>query len=165
MPEGHTLHRLADELTVTFAGRAVRVGSPQGRFADAAALLDGQVLEGAEAWGKNLFVALPAERFVHVHLGLYGTFDLHDDVDVVPEPVGQVRLRVVRPAGAGREAAYADLRGATRCELVTADERAAVFARLGPDPLREDADPDLAWERIGRSAAPIGTRTQDCRWG
>jgi endonuclease-8 len=155
MPEGHTLHRLADELTATFAGRVVRVSSPQGRFADAAALLDGQVLEGAEAWGKHLFVGFPAERFVHVHLGLYGKLDVHTSVDVVPLPVGQVRLRLVG------EGAYADLRGATTCELVTAEQRDAVVARSGPDPLRPDADPDRAWERIRRSRAPIGGLLMD----
>ena len=42
MPEGHTLHRLARELGGTFGGRVVRVSSPQGRFAEAAALLDGK---------------------------------------------------------------------------------------------------------------------------
>ena len=41
MPEGHTLHRLADDLTAAFGGRPVRVSSPQGRFAAEAALLDG----------------------------------------------------------------------------------------------------------------------------
>jgi endonuclease VIII len=40
MPEGHTLHRLALDLTQTFGGRVVSVTSPQGRFADSAALLD-----------------------------------------------------------------------------------------------------------------------------
>ncbi|MFA6574972.1 MAG: DNA-formamidopyrimidine glycosylase family protein, partial [Nocardioides sp.] len=59
MPEGHTLHRLARDLEAAFAGRLVRVGSPQGRFADSAALLDGQVVEGAESWGKHLFIAFP----------------------------------------------------------------------------------------------------------
>ena len=57
MPEGHTLHRLAGELSATFGGRAVRVTSPQGRFAESAALVDGSVVTGAEAWGKHLFVA------------------------------------------------------------------------------------------------------------
>ena len=161
MPEGHTLHRLARELTGLFGGHVVRAGSPQGRFADGAAQVDGTRLLDADAWGKQLFVRFEGERFVHVHLGLYGTFDLYDDVDAVPQPVGQVRLRLVRPAGASRPAAYADLRGATRCELVTAEERAAVVARLGPDPLREDADPDLAWQRISRSTAPIGTLLMD----
>lgn len=46
MPEGHVIHRLADGLTEAFGGCAVRVSSPQGRFAEEAALLDGQVLRG-----------------------------------------------------------------------------------------------------------------------
>ena len=142
MPEGHTLHRLARELSTAFGGRVVRVGSPQGRFADSAALLDGAVLVGAEAWGKHLFVELAGDRFVHVHLGLYGKFAVHTGVAEVPPPVGQVRLRLV---AADSGDAYADLRGATTCELVTPDQRDAVVARSGPDPLRPDADPTRAW--------------------
>ena len=91
MPEGHTLHRLADEITATFGGRLVRAGSPQGRFAESAALVDGQVLTGADAWGKQLFIGFADERFVHVHLGLYGRFDVHTGVAEVPLPVGEVR--------------------------------------------------------------------------
>jgi endonuclease-8 len=158
MPEGHTLHRLAGELAGAFAGRTVRVSSPQGRFADAAALLDGAVVEGAEAWGKHLFIAFSGERFVHVHLGLYGSFAVHPDVTEVPHPVGQVRLRLVT----GRApVSYADLRGATTCDLVTLQQRDAVVGRSGPDPIRPDADPGAAWERIRRSRAPIGGLLMD----
>ena len=160
MPEGHTLHRLARELTTVFGGRVVEASSPQGRFAGSAALVTDQVLVGAEAWGKHLFVEFssdqfPDDRFVHVHLGLYGRFDVHADVPAVPEPVGQVRLRLAT------EHAYADLRGATVCELLTAAERDVVVARSGPDPLRDDADPAVAWERIRRSKAPIGGLLMD----
>ena len=163
MPEGHTLHRLAGELGEAFSGRPVRVSSPQGRFADSAALLDGSVVTGAEAWGKHLFLTLQDEhggedRHVHVHLGLYGTFLVHPHVEAVPEPVGQVRLRLVAATGAP---AYADLRGATACELLTTQQRDAVVARQGPDPLRPDADPDRAWERIRTSRAPIGGLLMD----
>ncbi len=165
MPEGHTLHRLADELTATFAGRVVRAGSPQGRFADSAALIDGLVLAGAEAWGKQLFVEFPGERFVHIHLGLYGTCAVHVGVDDVPDPIGQVRLRLVAASALDRGSdatfSYADLRGATTCALVTWAERDAVVARSGPDPLRADADPDRAWARIRRSRAPIGGLLMD----
>ena len=35
------------------------------------------------------------------------------------------------------------------------------MARLGPDPLRPDADPDLAWHRIRRSRAPIAGLLMD----
>ena len=160
MPEGHTLHRLAGELNAVFAGRPVRVGSPQGRFADAAALVDGTVLEGAEAWGKHLFIGFTGERFVHVHLGLYGKFDVHAGVEEVPLPVGQVRLRIATGPGM-LGLAYADLRGATTCELVTGEQRDAVVARSGPDPIRADADPARAWERIRRSRAPIGGLLMD----
>ncbi len=58
MPEGHTLFRLARDLTEAFAGHRVRVSSPQGRFAADAALVDGSLMLGAESAGKHLFVEL-----------------------------------------------------------------------------------------------------------
>ena len=158
MPEGHTLHRLAGELAAAFAGGAVQVQSPQGRFADAATLLDGSPLEGAEAWGKHLFIAFAGDRFVHVHLGLYGTFDVHHDVEAVLPPVGQVRLRLVATR---TPPSYADLRGATVCELLTAEQRDAIVARSGPDPIRPGTDPGPAWERVRRSRSPIGGLLMD----
>lgn len=177
MPEGHTLRRLADELAAAFAGRQVRVSSPQGRFAADAAVLDGAVLVGADSVGKHLFVELDGERFVHVHLGLIGSFDVHThvdgdvdgdthgDVDEVPAPQGQVRLRLStgRAGGVddGGPAAYADLRGAITCALVGPERVAEVVGALGPDPLRADADPDLAWARIRRSDRSIGDLLMD----
>lgn len=154
MPEGHTLRRLADDLAGAFAGHRVEVSSPQGRFAAEAALLDGALLVDADSAGKHLFVEFEGERFVHVHLGLIGKFDVHPGVP--PLPVGQVRLRLAAP-GAG----YADLRGATRCDLVTLAQKEAVTARLGPDPLRAEADPRRAWARIARSHRPIGDLLMD----
>ena len=155
MPEGHTLHRLATALGDAFTGQQVRVTSPQGRFAESAALLDGRVVGSTEAYGKHLFVTFDEIDVVHVHLGLYGRFDVHRDVAEVPDPVGQVRWRLAS------ETSYADLRGATACELFTPAERDAMLARLGPDPLRPDADPDVAWQRISRSRAPIAGLLMD----
>ncbi len=60
MPEGHTIHRLAADHRERFGGRPVRVSSPQGTFADSAALLDGAVLETTEAHGKHSSSASPA---------------------------------------------------------------------------------------------------------
>ncbi|GAA1854317.1 Fpg/Nei family DNA glycosylase [Myceligenerans crystallogenes] len=57
MPEGHTVHRLARTLRDLFEGEPLRVTSPQGRFADGAALLTGRRLVEVEAWGKQLFCA------------------------------------------------------------------------------------------------------------
>ena len=156
MPEGHTLRRLADHLADAFAGHPVRVSSPQGRFEAEAALLDGTVLERADSAGKHLLLDFAGERVVHVHLGLIGTFDVRPGP--APLPVGAVRLRLVRE---GAHPSYADLRGAIVCALVTPDEAAAVRARLGPDPLRPDADPDRAWQRIRRSHRTIGDLLMD----
>ncbi|GAA1446804.1 Fpg/Nei family DNA glycosylase [Mycobacterium cookii] len=159
MPEGHTLRKLADDLAAAFAGRTVRVSSPQGRFTADAEQLDGARLLGADSAGKHLFVELEGERFVHVHLGLIGTFAVHTGVEEVPDPVGQVRLRLV--AGEPGALSYADLRGAIVCDLIGPERRAEVLGRLGPDPLRPDADPDLAWRRISRSPRAIGDLLMD----
>jgi endonuclease VIII len=153
MPEGHTLHRLADDFRARFTGRSVRVTSPQGKFADSAALLDGRVATGAEAHGKHLFLAFADDARVHIHLGLYGTFRFADGP--APAPVGQIRLRLAL------HESYADLRGPTRCALVTPEEARATAARLGPDPLRADADPDRAWARVSRSRSTIAALLMD----
>jgi endonuclease-8 len=160
MPEGHTLHRLATALDQAFAGHPVRVSSPQGRFTESAALLDGRTVERAESWGKHLFVHFAHDDLVHVHLGLYGRFDVHPDAATVPPPVGQVRLRLVQANGSSA-ASYADLRGATACELQTPGQRQALVDRLGPDPLRPGADGDLAWQGIRRSRAPMAGLLMD----
>lgn len=163
MPEGHALHRLAGQQTVQFAGRPVRVSSPQGRFAESAALLDGRTLLRVEAYGKHLFqVFHPRDAIVHIHLGLYGK--VAAGTGAPPEPVGALRLRLIGP-GADGEGQWADLRGATACDLITGPERAAILARLGPDPLRRGggtaADGDIAGARIARSKVAIGALLMD----
>ncbi|MDJ1138247.1 Fpg/Nei family DNA glycosylase [Streptomyces iconiensis] len=179
MPEGHTIHRLAQDCAERFTGRALRASSPQGKFADGAALLDGATLTGTEAHGKHLFLGFGPLGWVHVHLGLYGKFGFGEGR--APAPVGQVRLRLATPeaaggrartaartrtadgAGTGGEGAahYADLRGPTRCELITEPEKQAVHDRLGPDPLRPASDPEAAWARISRSRTTVAALLMD----
>ncbi|MCB0950703.1 MAG: Fpg/Nei family DNA glycosylase, partial [Mycobacterium sp.] len=111
----------------------------------------------ASAWGKHLFHHYDGGRAVHVHLGLYGTFTdwpLPDD-GPAPTPVGQVRMRMIG-ADSGT-----DLRGPTVCEVIETPEIPDVVAKLGPDPLRPDADPSLAWRRITKSSRPIGALLMD----
>lgn len=153
MPEGHTLHRLARQLTGLFADRQVHASSPQGRFADAAALIDGKVCAGATAYGKHLFVAFDRPETLHVHLGLYGTFA--SGPQPAPAPRGALRLRLETPEH------YADLRGPTTCELVLPGGVAGILARLGPDPLQRRADPELAWAKLRRRRTPIGAVLMD----
>lgn len=155
MPEGHTLFRLAADLQRAFGGGAVEASSPQGRFGDSAALLDGRVVESAESAGKHLFLRFDDDQILHVHLGLIGAFAIA--AGPPPAPVGAVRLRLV-----GRTA-YADLRGAITCELISPDKLLQILGQLGPDPLRSDADPDRAFARIRKSSKSIGALLLDQR--
>lgn len=162
MPEGHTLHRLARRQQRLFGGHPVALSSPQGRFADEAAMLDGWTFHRAQAWGKHLIQAYRQpdssarsgpRQLVHVHLGIYGAFH---DLTVPPgPPVGQVRLRIVAPTAA------VDLRGPNACELYTPEDLDDLVARLGPDPLRLDAEPSRARVAIQKSKRPIGALLMD----
>ena len=155
MPEGHTLHRLARLHQRRFAGAPVAVSSPQGRFD--ATPVDGQTLRRATAWGKHLFHHYDGGSIVHVHLGLYGKFtDWERPVgEPLPGAVGAVRMRMV-----GAEYGT-DLRGPTVCEVIDEAQVADVVARLGPDPIRKDADPSWPWRRISKSRRPIGALLMD----
>ncbi|HEX6351592.1 Fpg/Nei family DNA glycosylase [Actinophytocola sp.] len=145
MPEGHTLHRLARLHQRRYGKRPVLVTSPQGRFSSA--YVDGRVLLRAEAYGKHLFHVYGPDAIVHVHLGLYGAFAEQPLPTTLP--VGQVRMRMVG------QTHWTDLRGPTRCEVLNTAERKELLSRLGPDPLRRNADPAVAFARITRSAQPL----------
>lgn len=156
MPEGHTLFALARDLHEAFAGTRPRVSSPQGRFAEGAARLDGLEVLRATSRGKHLLVEFEADAWLHVHLGLIGTFTVDDGAWTAEAPVvGAVRLRLAT------DSHVADLRGPTLCEVETPEQVDRVLARLGPDPLRPDADPDVAWAKISRSSRPVGELLMD----
>ncbi len=186
MPEGHVIHRLADELTTAFVGRPVRVSSPQGRFAAAAALLDGSRLRAAEAWGKHLlldFGPVPPSLTAGSDTTGAGPGASRDSGGRPGEPsvgpflhvhlglIGKlrwVRLGPVENAATLRlrlEAGehIAELRGPQTCALVGPDEVAALRAGLGPDPLRPDADPERGWRRVHRSGRTIASLLLDQR--
>ena len=153
MPEGHTIHRLARDHKALLAGKALAISSPQGRFATGSEMLTGRVLERIDPYGKHLFYGFEGEQLLHVHLGLYGKFTT--GFGPAPEPRGALRLRMTSGP------AWVDLRGPTACELFSPHDRDAVLARLGPDPLRADADPEAAWRRVSRSKSPVGVLLMD----
>lgn len=148
MPEGHTLHRIAVDHSKILRGKLVAISSPQGRFTAAAALVDGVRLRRIEAFGKHLFYFWANGLVGHVHLGLFGRFRVYRDL--VPADAATVRMRMTVPK------ATIDLIGPTDCTIGTADDRDRIVARLGPDPLRDDADPQKAYAAIVRRVAPIG---------
>ena len=150
MPEGHTVHRIANEFNDRFAGKVLRVDSPQGRFTDSR-LVDGHELIEASAVGKQMFLHFGADLVMRIHLGIYGKWRFHEGE--IPEVVGQVRARFM--AGG----VTAELRGPTVCEVIDSDALAEVFDRLGPDPLNPDpsgAELKRFAARVSRSATPIG---------
>jgi endonuclease-8 len=151
MPEGHTIHRIARDHARLLAGRPLRVTSPQGRFATDAQRVDGAVLERLEAYGKHLFSWWSTGDVGHVHLGLFGKFRVHRGEP--PEPRGAVRMRLetLDATGDDPERVTIELRGPTACTIGTPDDRAAIVDRLGPDPLRDDADPERAIAKLARS--------------
>lgn len=155
MPEGHTIHGLAQRLNRAFAGRDVCVESPQGRFATEATLLDGARFVSAHAVGKHLYLEFDADRWVHVHLGLIGNFAVLTGPAPVNPVEGTVRLRIHDGSHT------ADLRGPQTCKLVGPDSLGLTLATLGPDPLRQDADPVRAWSRISRSRQSIAALLMD----
>lgn len=149
MPEGHTIHRIARDHRRWFADQRVGILSPQGRFALEARGIDGKKLLDVTAHGKHLFYHFGNRQVVHIHLGLYGKFRLHQNP--APQPQGAVRLRLV-----GQQRTF-DLNGPNQCELIPVRSVDSIRARLGEDPLRPDADPERVWEKISRSRSPIGS--------
>lgn len=157
MPEGHTVHRIARDHSRLLRGRPIHVSSPQGRFAADAARIDGAVLERIEAYGKHLFYWWSTGEIGHVHLGLFGKYRVtHGEP---PEPTGALRMRLQTVDD--DEPVTIDLRGPTACTVAPPDERAAIIARLGPDPLRRDADPQRAIDRMTRSSKAMGALLLD----
>ena len=156
MPEGHTIHRSARDHAPLLVGRPVAVSSPQGRFAPAAELVDGALLERIEPYGKHLFYWWSNGLVGHVHLGLFGKFRVSPG-SVPPPPLGEVRMRMSTDLGT------VDLAGPTDCSVGTIDDRDTIVARLGPDPLRRNARREVAVDRMRRSAQAIGTLLLDQR--
>ena len=154
MPEGHTIHRLARDIGRDLRGqRLVAETEQESFFGDGARRIDGRVLAGTSAMGKHLFLHLDGAEVLHVHLGLFGKFRRH--AVPAPQPSPNLRLRL-----SGDTAAW-DLTGPTVCALRPPEVLDEVAAKLGPDPLLRDADPDHFVQRVLRSSKPIGALLLD----
>ena len=153
VPEGHSIHRAARDQTPMLKRKILKVSSPQGRFLEGSALLDGRRCMAVDACGKHLFYRFAGGDTLHLHLGLYGKFRCVP----VPagEPRGQVRVRLESPTH------VVDCNGPNQCEVLDKAEVDKLLGRIGPDVLRDDADPDRAWSKIAKSRAPIGQLVMD----
>jgi endonuclease VIII len=152
MPEGHTIHRAARDQRPMLAGKVLDVSSPQGRFMEGAARLDGRRCTGIDAYGKHLLYRFD-ELSLHVHLGLFGR--IRSARLPAAEPRGEVRLRMMS------DTHVVDINGPNSCEVLDPAEASGLVGRIGPDVLRADADPERAWQRISRSRSTIGQLIMD----
>jgi endonuclease-8 len=177
MPEGNEIHRWAERHAAAFAGKAVRVDGPQGRFTDSD-VLDGRKLRQVRAVGKHLGYDFGKDRILHVHLGLQGDFT--EGSGALPAVKGALRLRMWNDAAVkkpvvpglskrhgwyseddgtghieGSQVAWVELRGPMDCSVYTEAQWERLLERLGPDPLNGDG-PEKALERIAKSKKPVG---------
>ena len=153
MPEGHTIHRAARDHRRILARQKLIVSSPQGRFSEGASLLNEQTCSAVEAFGKHLLYKFNNEYTLHIHLGLFGR--IRKQKLPLAEPKGSVRVRLIGKTH------LIDINGPTICEILDQKEVMALVGRIGPDVLRTDANPDLAYNKIARSRAPIGRLIMD----
>jgi endonuclease-8 len=182
MPEGNEIHRWAERHAAAFAGKAVRVDGPQGRFADVD-LIDERKLERVMAVGKHLGYDFGRDRILHVHLGLQGDFT--EGSGPLPDVKGALRLRmwnaaaVKRPAVPGvskrhgwyseddgtghiapEKVAWVELRGPMDCSVYSQEKWDGLLKRLGPDPLNGDG-PERMIGKVSKSRKSIGELLMD----
>ena len=161
MAEGHAVHGMAGRLR-QLAGQQVRSSSPNGALD--AALFDERVVAGAQAVGKHLLVsAVDVPLTVHLHLAMDGAVSVRRHSRALagayprtePPIHGNVAWRLLSATH------HAEVTDPAVCELLDEDGVLALRARLGPDPLRDDADPDLARRRIQSSRRAVGVLILD----
>jgi endonuclease VIII len=182
MPEGNEIHRWAERHAAAFAGKAVRVDGPQGRFTDTD-VIDGRKLQRVLAVGKHLGYDFGKDRILHVHLGLQGDFT--EGSGPLPEVRGALRLRMWNEAAvrlpaapgvskrhawysdddgsghiAAEKVAWVELRGPMDCSVFSQERWEKLLARLGPDPLNDDG-PEKAIAKVVKSKKAIGALLMD----
>jgi endonuclease-8 len=182
MPEGNEIHRWAERHAAAFAGKAVRVDGPQGRFTDAD-VINGRKLERVMAVGKHLGYDFGKDRILHIHLGLQGDFT--EGSGPLPEVKGALRLRmwnaaaVKKPAVPGEskrhawyseddgtghldpeQIAWVELRGPMDCSIYTQEKWDALKKKLGPDPLNGD-EPERMLAKVAKSRKAIAELLMD----
>lgn len=154
MPEGHSIHRVANTFESDYLNSKVKIFSPQGRFESDAKLISGRKLVQSTAIGKQLFLDFANELTLRIHLGIYGKWNFYKvPLSKAPEVWGAVRARF------GATNFSCDLRGPTVCEVIDQEAVELVRKRLGPDPLNPDPTGSEALKFVSKvksSKAPIG---------
>ncbi|MFB7250605.1 Fpg/Nei family DNA glycosylase [Microbacterium sp. NPDC056234] len=150
MPEGHSVHRIARQFARNFVGKRLTASSPQGRFADGAAVLDGREALSVQAVGKQMFLEAEGDVWLRVHLGLYGAWDFAGEILVDPTiasangRMGQTNQRGTELGEAAQDDAILDDAGENSLASIGAPRRARVHVRMS-EQTRGLADDGAEW--------------------
>lgn len=151
MAEGDTILRIARRMRASLEGTEVSVRTPGRRRPDGltAAELDGRRVERIETRGKHLLFHFDGGLALHSHLGMRGSWQLYLNGERWRRPARDAWIALI---GGGAEAVNF---GGSRMRIVRESQllHDPKLARLGPDVLADDFDPEVAAARI-RSAGP-----------
>ena len=153
MPEGDTIHRVADVLRRALAGRVVtefeviapRMSSDAARFQ-----VVGSVVRAVESNGKHLLITFARDDedvVLHTHMKMTGMWHVYRPGERWWQPRSEARVII------GTEAFVAPCFRPPVVELMTSREIAfhAILPELGPDIIRDEFDPDEAVRRLRAS--------------
>lgn len=131
MPEGHSVHRIARQFDRNFVGKTLSASSPQGRFAEGAAVLDGRTAVSVQAVGKQMFLEAEGDLWLRVHLGLYGAWDFAGEIMVDPTIASaNGRMGQTNQRGTVVEDAILDDAGENSLASIGAPRRTRVHVRM-----------------------------------
>ena len=154
------MHRVAAFHRQRLVGKAFSATSPNGRFTLGAAAIDGKVFHSIEAVGKNLFAFFGSTEndrvTLHVHFGMAGAWAVFDEnEDEIPEPSKTNRLRL-QGHGLVADLSAMTVNWSNGMELYEQKRQ-----KLGQDPLRSDAKPEILWKKVSASNKSIGALIMD----
>lgn len=145
MPEGHSVHRIARQFDRNFVGKTLSASSPQGRFAEGAAVLDGRTAVSVEAVGKQMFLETEGDLWLRVHLGLYGAWDFAGEIIVDPTIASaNGRMGQTNQRGTVIDEAILDDAGENSLASIGAPRRTRVHVRMS-EQTKGLADEGLEW--------------------
>lgn len=131
MPEGHSVHRIARQFDRNFVGKTMSASSPQGRFAEGAAVLNGRQAVSVQAVGKQMFLEAEGDLWLRVHLGLYGAWDFAGEILVDPTIASaNGRMGQTNQRGTALDEAILDDAGENSLASIGAPRRARVHVRM-----------------------------------
>lgn len=144
MPEGDTIHRIAERMRAALGGREIaraEAPDPRSPIHGRASELRGQTLEHVEARGKHLIAHFSAGQAIHSHLGMNGRWLIFADGRL---PFGKPWLLLASGRGVAAQLGGKILRLISESRI----RNDPGLAQLGPDPLAPGFDAAEAGRRL-----------------